>query len=523
MSISVSPLELWLDEDNPRFVVLDYRDQHSIRNYLASYEDVCQLAREINDRGGLLPGERIVVFQDNNKYIVVEGNRRTCALQFLLNRELIPDNHKHAIPETNHSIFENCQTIEVDLIHDRNEAIALMAQRHIIKIKEWKPLAKKQFFASRFDSGMSIDSLSSITGIGRNEIQKDIRDYKFFLSAYDRYTAKNPEALIDINKVEIDRFLRLFSAKFEYLDQKHSPKTVLKIHYDDQHNTLTYLEKTLFDPIVLLAFEESIVKGQVGTRHTLIQVDGMKELLEKVFSGNSSCSATNNDGSHPDENEAANGDPSIEDTEEENPDTDEFDDISNTATPDSSTREDDDDATRTGGPAPGGPSPGSFFEHLSWVGKLDPENRDHKGLLFAINELFKLSTELAGTGRQRKKAYKVFPIPTGMMLRTAYEQALILQMKKTLTWGTYMANVPDGRYPTLSSMETFVKTNINHILPTSTMRSAFDKILRTGQRELLNATVHNIGEIQVTSLTLETLASEGMFTLIQEIINYRAD
>ena len=48
MAIRVSPLDLLLDTENPRFVILQSREQADIRKYLVTYEDVCQLATDIN-------------------------------------------------------------------------------------------------------------------------------------------------------------------------------------------------------------------------------------------------------------------------------------------------------------------------------------------------------------------------------------------------------------------------------------------------------------------------------------------
>ena len=79
MAIAISPLDLLLDTENPRFVILQSREQADIRKYLVTYEDVCQLATDINTYGRLLPGERIVALHEDDKYVVVEGNRRTCS------------------------------------------------------------------------------------------------------------------------------------------------------------------------------------------------------------------------------------------------------------------------------------------------------------------------------------------------------------------------------------------------------------------------------------------------------------
>ena len=67
MAITISPLDLLLDDENPRFVVLNSREQNDIRKYLVTYEDVCQLANDINDYGGILPGERIVVLKRRDR------------------------------------------------------------------------------------------------------------------------------------------------------------------------------------------------------------------------------------------------------------------------------------------------------------------------------------------------------------------------------------------------------------------------------------------------------------------------
>ena len=136
MATTVSPLNLVLDTQNPRFVILTNRDQAEIRKYLLIYEDVCQLTSAINDYGSLLPGERIVVLKENDQYIVIEGNRRTCSLQLLLSRDLIPDGFAHRIPTTSAKIVEHCHEIEVDQLPDRDSALELMTKRHIEGVKQ---------------------------------------------------------------------------------------------------------------------------------------------------------------------------------------------------------------------------------------------------------------------------------------------------------------------------------------------------------------------------------------------------
>ena len=70
-----------------------------------------------------------------------------------------------------------------------------IAISHIDGVKQWKPLAKKQFFAANYKNGQgqSIHDLSRITGVREGDIKEDIRDYKFFYSVYEKYCAAHPD------------------------------------------------------------------------------------------------------------------------------------------------------------------------------------------------------------------------------------------------------------------------------------------------------------------------------------------
>lgn len=511
MAVTVSPLDLVLDVENPRFVILASRKQEDIRKYLVTYEDVCQLATAINEYGSLLPGERIVVLRENDKYVVVEGNRRTCSLQFLLSRDLIPDGFVHRIPHTSAAVIEKCSSIEVDVLPDRNAALELMTKRHIQGVKQWKPLAKKQFFAANYldGRGQSVQDLSRITGIREGEIKDDIRDYKFFSNVYTKYASNHPEFNREIIVLKTDPFWRIFKAKFEYpTGCKVSPKDFLRISYDDTFNTVSSLPPILFEQITQLVFERTIVQEAVTTRNVLTEVEGILPLLRAVVDF-----ATDKDGNEPT--------PTTEypsDAEKTfSPET-----VNNETGPLSShdikgeTNNDSSSYDVGGGPRPGGPAPRSFFETISWRGKLNPSNQLHQGLLYAINELYGLSSQHCS----RQKAYRIFPIATGMVLRTVYEQALKLRLNQVGLWGTYIQGL-NHKLPTLSSMETFICNGTNKpvVFPDQSLLLAYDRVIAATHRDFLNANIHYPGNINVTADSLEAIAAGGMFSVIQGIIN----
>jgi hypothetical protein len=508
MAVIISPLELILDTDNPRFVILPHRDQAEIRKYLLTHEDVCPLATDINAYGRLLPGERIVVLRKNDCYVVVEGNRRTCSLQLLLSRELIPDGFAHRIPPTSPQIIENCSNIEVDVLPDRETALGLMTKRHIEGVKQWKPLAKKQFFAATYrdGQGQSIQNLSRITGLRESEIKGDIRDYKFFLKTYETYCSNHPTYQKEIIYMKIDPFWRIFKAKFEYpLGNRTSPSEFLKITYDDTYNTVSSLDASALEQITQLVFEKTIVTEEVNTRHVLSDVPGISPLLQSVYNSTLLASAVDN------ANNGTDDETPSADSKDDSPQADKHPDSSADSSNDSGQSND-----QSGGPRPGGPPPKSFFETISWRDKLNRTNPIHQGLLHSINELYNLSIP----NRKGQKAYKTFPIATGMILRTVYEQALRLHLIRLNLWEVYKREIGKG-FPMLKSMEDFIKRGENKgvVFSDSTMNKAFDRVIAATHRDFLNANIHSPGDIAVTADSLESIAAGGMYTLIQGIIN----
>lgn len=521
-----------LDQQNPRFVRIASGDPGSIRKYMATYEDVCSLAGEINTNKGLLLGERIVVIQENGQNIVMEGNRRTCSLQFLLDRGQIPNGFEHRIPIASADTLINIGQIEVDVAPNRDYAVNLMSKRHIAGVKQWKPLAKKRFFAGMFMNGNSISHLSSITGISVSSIRKDIRDYKFLLAASGNYKIAHPEFDEDIITYTIDPFLRIFVARQQTPEGLKAPSEILKLRYDNQENTLSDLPNGIFNQIVELVFNATIVERRVTTRGTLFDVSGVESLLESVpgspcYGSTPTPPPTPNDDNQEGTNTDRTGqeDPSSEDTipaRADNPGDD-----SPSGGTDTQSNENDGDGHEgeprgngpaSGGPTGGGAAPATFFEHISWEGKLIPGNRDHDGLIAALNELYLMSRNITRKDNRTLKVYEAYHIAAGMLLRTVYEQALILQLKncRPQLWIDLKA---EFTFPMLSNIENKISTNIALVMPNRDMVRSFNFVKLAHSRDFLNANIHNPGLIRATPASLVGLANSGMVSLIQLIIN----
>ncbi|MDY0194409.1 MAG: hypothetical protein RBR93_12945, partial [Aliarcobacter butzleri] len=123
MTIIKKILDLQLDSQNPRFFDGDkIRSEPEIIKYLLDYEEIIPLAKEINDYGGLLLGERLICTIENEKYVVLEGNRRCTACKLLLNPKLIPSEFKNNFPHIKKETRDNIEEAEIDIITSRDEA-----------------------------------------------------------------------------------------------------------------------------------------------------------------------------------------------------------------------------------------------------------------------------------------------------------------------------------------------------------------------------------------------------------------
>lgn len=167
--------ELYLDEKNPRFIVPPNPTQQSIVDYLIENEEVEQLAQDIAKSGGLYAGERVIVTEENGRWIVLEGNRRICACKILMNPQLLANKRLASIDKIslfmNNELKQTLAVVDADVMKNRLEAQSSLAAKHIDGIKKWSTISKHKFFALEFDAGKSIEEISMITGVSLAKIK----------------------------------------------------------------------------------------------------------------------------------------------------------------------------------------------------------------------------------------------------------------------------------------------------------------------------------------------------------------
>jgi hypothetical protein len=234
ITVAVSPLDLLLDNRNPRFVYPMGSSQEEIRKYLIESEDVIELTQGIAQYGGLMIGERIIVCEENGKYVVLEGNRRACACQLLLNRNLIPQKYINSIPKVPKEVLDEIRLIEVDLANSRDAAYPVLTSRHVKRLKEWPPVPKRKYYNDLYVKYGSVKEVANITKVEpESEILRDIKEYRLLAYAMNLEYCQEDEQIknLNIKDIEITIFTRPFSSRrigLRYTDSQSSPNLCVK-------------------------------------------------------------------------------------------------------------------------------------------------------------------------------------------------------------------------------------------------------------------------------------------------------
>ncbi len=185
--------DIFLDPNNPRFsnkerLTPDSRimEEGIQRSYLQKMQEFD--IRELKDsiaRVGFLPIDRIVVRAIPNaddKYVVVEGNRRITAL-----KQLKEDYESGEIDLTK-DIFESIIKLKVYLYEGKEPDIAWAIQgiRHISGIKNWRPYQQAKLLAKLVsERNIKIEDAGKIIGIGAIKSARLLRSYYAYEQCID--------------------------------------------------------------------------------------------------------------------------------------------------------------------------------------------------------------------------------------------------------------------------------------------------------------------------------------------------
>lgn len=137
---------LLLDTQNPRHIPIE--NQKEIIKYMIEKEKVKELAKDIAEKG-MNPLDVIGIVTENGKKIVLEGNRRICALKLLNDPSLAPTKHEKYFQKLQQQMADPIKEITVYQFDTRPESIPWLDTLHTASSstsrKAWSPEQKTRF------------------------------------------------------------------------------------------------------------------------------------------------------------------------------------------------------------------------------------------------------------------------------------------------------------------------------------------------------------------------------------------
>ena len=193
--ISVEGLRL--DPENPRFVT--DRDTADLETFLPWFNgdaDLLAVGSSIAANGYHFAEPLLVAPRedDDDRLVVVEGNRRFAAVLVLLNPDLLPrlTLFRELSEEAD---LEELQALPCLVYESRNQILDYLGNRHVVGVKEWKPLAKARYVkqlqqrAEQFNEDESDKALAKRIGSNAAYVRRLLNS----LQAFESVDLKQPK------------------------------------------------------------------------------------------------------------------------------------------------------------------------------------------------------------------------------------------------------------------------------------------------------------------------------------------
>ncbi|MEZ5359921.1 MAG: hypothetical protein R3F48_13970 [Candidatus Zixiibacteriota bacterium] len=149
--------DLVLDIRNVRLDT-EHETQDAIINDLFLNEGAMSIVESIYQIG-YFPDEPPVVVKENNRYVVLDGNRRIVSLKAMLSPNITPSKFSKRIVK----MMAERQPIEDVSVHvatSRDEAMEYLAAKHTKTTrKPWSPLRRAYFYYAQIENGQSVEKL----------------------------------------------------------------------------------------------------------------------------------------------------------------------------------------------------------------------------------------------------------------------------------------------------------------------------------------------------------------------------
>ncbi|MFL0070554.1 ParB N-terminal domain-containing protein [Tenacibaculum maritimum] len=243
-----------LDLSNPR---IKYRgvtlNQTQIMKFLIEKERVYELAKKISEEGYFV-GEEPIICIENNKKVVLEGNRRTSALKLLQNPK------KYLSKAKANTLLQNIlkndfpvdKKLKCYIAPNRLLANPIIYERHNgATLQKWKTGNQYAFVAEMYyEDGLVIEDICDVLNESRVQVIKPLKAYNLFLEGQE-LLEKEAGIKIDIADFEFTNLERFYSYK--------EARELIGIEFDNENGELIInLPREEFEKRLLEVFKTLI-------------------------------------------------------------------------------------------------------------------------------------------------------------------------------------------------------------------------------------------------------------------------
>lgn len=195
--------QIEFDKHNPRLPTTVGTKERDIIKYLAAKTGIEDLMISIGENG-FFPGEAIVVTPaKDDKYTVLEGNRRLAALKLLQEPGLAGD--RRSITRASEEAKNRPPEIPAYVVSSRDDTLQYLGFRHISGVQRWDPLAKARYLKSLFDETSSDEPEERCREVAR-EIGSKRDAVRRSLDALAAYKAIEDRDFFDIDGLDEESF-----------------------------------------------------------------------------------------------------------------------------------------------------------------------------------------------------------------------------------------------------------------------------------------------------------------------------